>query len=95
VTGKNDNVEKPMEYLGMTITKHPIDLGVPMPELKNSPIILDINDEREIIETEIPEERACYFNGDCYPHDSYIKSGNTVLRCDRGAWVEAKTPDEF
>tara|TARA_R110000824_G_scaffold288508_6_gene476963 strand:- start:75717 stop:75935 length:219 start_codon:yes stop_codon:yes gene_type:complete len=69
--------------------KHPVDLGAPIAELKNSPIILDINDERDLIESEIPEERICYFNGKSYPHGTYIKSSNIILECDRGAWVEA------
>jgi hypothetical protein len=79
----------------MTILKHPIDLGSPNPELKNSPIINNINDEQEMIEPEIPEERICYFNGESYAHGTYIKSGTIILQCDRGAWIEADMPDEF
>lgn len=79
----------------MSIKKHPVDLGAPDPELRNSPIILDIDDEREIIDTEIPEERICYFNGESYPHGDYIKSATVILQCDRGAWVEADLPEEF
>ncbi len=44
----------------MTLYKAPINLGAPDPELRNSPIISNINDEREMIEPEIPEERGCY-----------------------------------
>lgn len=79
----------------MNTSKHLVDLGAPDPDLKNSPVILDIDDEREIIETEIPEERVCYFNGESYSHGSYIKSSTIVLQCDRGAWVEAEVPEEF
>lgn len=83
------------EYLEKVMNKHLVDLGAPDPEQKNSPIILDIEDEREVMDTEIPEERVCYFNGEQYPHGSFIKSGTLVLECDRGAWVEAEAPDEF
>ena len=79
----------------MSIKKHHVDLGAPDPELRNSPIIPNIGDEREIIDTEIPEERICYFNGGSYTHGDYIKSGTAILLCDRGAWVEADLPEEF
>ncbi len=79
----------------MPFSKHPIDLGAPIPELKNSPIFLNIEDERELIETEIPEERICYFNGESYPHGTYIKSSTTVLKCDRGAWIEVELAEKI
>lgn len=72
--------------------KHPIDLGAPDPDLNTSPIFMNVDDEREITETEIPEERACYFNGESYPHGAYVKSATTILKCDRGAWVETELP---
>ncbi|MGI9288159.1 MAG: DUF1496 domain-containing protein [Pseudomonadales bacterium] len=79
----------------MSSSKHPIDVGAPLPELQNSPVISDIDDEREMIDPEIPEERMCYFNGKSYAHGTYVKSGTLVLLCDRGAWVEAEDPDIF
>ena len=79
----------------MTSSKHPIDVGAPKPEQQNSPIINDIDDEREMIDPEIPEERLCYFNGESYAHGTYVKSGILVLLCDRGAWVEAEDPDTY
>ena len=77
----------------MTYSKNLIDVGAPVPDMKTSPIFLDMEDERQIIEAEIPEERVCYFNDKSYPHDTYIKSTGTILRCDRGAWVEADTEE--
>ncbi len=79
----------------MTFKQHPIDVGAPLPELQNSPIISDIDDEREMIEPEIPEERMCYFNGESYARGTYVKSGTLILQCDRGAWVEAEDPDIY
>ncbi len=79
----------------MTMKKHPVDVGAPIPELQNSPIISDIDDEREMIDPEIPEERMCYFNGESYAHGTYVKSGALLLHCDRGAWVETEDPEHL
>lgn len=79
----------------MKHSNHPIDVGAPVPELENSPIICDFDMERELIETEIPEERMCCFNGERYAHGTYVKSGAQLLQCDRGAWVEVEDPDEL
>lgn len=78
----------------MTKRNHPIDVGAPLPDLQTSAIISDIDDEREMIDAEIPEERLCYFNGVVYPHGTYIKSGTLIMQCDRGAWVETEAKDE-
>lgn len=79
----------------MIVLKHPIDLGAPLPDLKNSPIYSGIDDEREFIDIEIPEERMCYFNGKSFAHGTYIKSGSDILLCDLGAWVVTEIPDKF
>lgn len=72
----------------MMSKEYPIKVGAPLPELENSPIISDIDEEQELIDPEIPEERMCYYSGESYPHGTYIKTGVVVLKCDRGAWVE-------
>lgn len=77
----------------MMMQYHPIDVGAPIPEMKNSPIISDIDADREMTEPEIPEERMCYFNGEGYSHGTYVKTGAVVLQCDRGVWVEAEDPN--
>lgn len=76
----------------MSFSRHLVDQGAPEPELNNSPIFRDIDAEREVVDTAIPEERICYFNGKSYEHGTYIKSNTTVLKCDRGAWVETDLP---
>lgn len=61
------------------------NVGAPDPELKNSPI-LD-NDEEESLDAEL-EVGVCYFNGVSYPIGQYVRSGDEVLRCaGRGVWV--------
>lgn len=79
----------------MSFNKHPPDLGAPEPELRTSPIFPDFDAEREVVDTAIPEERICYFNGESFTHGSYVKSGSMILQCDRGAWVETGLPDKF
>lgn len=77
----------------MPVNKHPIDVGIPKSGLNTSPIFLNIDDERELIEAEIPEERSCYFNGERYPHGCSVKSSASIFKCDRGAWVEVDVAD--
>jgi len=61
-------------------------VGAPDPELRNSPILDDEDDE---LPTEIEiETGVCYFNGRAYPLGSYVTSGSEVLHCEeRGVWV--------
>jgi hypothetical protein len=68
------------------MTKHIPQVGAPDPELRNSPII---DDEDEELPTEVDVETgACYFNGVTYPLGSYVLSGNELLHCmERGVWV--------
>jgi hypothetical protein len=70
------------------MTTHIPQVGAPDPELRNSPI-LDDDDEEVPTEAEV-ETGACYFNGESYPLGSYVLSGSELLRCDgRGVWVRA------
>jgi hypothetical protein len=64
-------------------------VGAPDPELKNSPIIGEVEyDAEEVtpgLETEAP---ACYFNGQAFALGEYVRSGSEVLQCaERGVWV--------
>lgn len=77
----------------MTEFKYTKDLGAPDPELKNSPIAYENDEETEILRQEIPGEPICYFNNQSFPNGTYIKSGNTVLKCVFGIWVEAGPTD--
>ena len=62
------------------------DVGVPDPELKNSPVI-----DAEIEEGEFSgvdsDAQVCYFNGIRYPVGDYVCSGDDILRCENGEWV--------
>lgn len=37
------------------------------------------------------EAAGCYFNHQLYAEGSYVLSGSTYLRCERGIWVETGT----
>ena len=61
-------------------------VGAPDPELRNSPI-LDDEDEEFPIDPAV-ETGVCYFNGVAYPLGAYVGSGSELLHCEeRGVWV--------
>ena len=65
---------------------HIAQVGAPDPELKNSPI-LDEFDEELPYELEL-ETGVCYFNNVAYRLGEYVLSGSEVLHCqERGVWV--------
>lgn len=63
------------------------DIGTPDPSLKTSPIAEEADEEFEVLLQEVPGEPACYFNDRAYKHGTFVKSGDTKLRCHRGIWV--------
>lgn len=64
---------------------HLIDVGVPDPERKTSPII----DEYEEFSLDMElAAGACYFNDQIHPIGQLVRSGDEVFRCDApGVWV--------
>jgi len=70
-----------------THTAHAPQVGAPDPELKNSPIFDEEDDESMSLDLEL-ETGACFFNNERYALGDYIKSGNELLHCEgRGVWV--------
>jgi hypothetical protein len=60
--------------------------GAPDPELRNSPILDDVDEELPD-ELEL-ETGVCYFNNVAYPMGQYVLSGSELLHCEeRGVWV--------
>ena len=57
------------------------------PELKNSPIAVESDEESQLLREEIPGDAVCYFNGEEFSQHEIVQSGSLVLRCDRGIWV--------
>ena len=67
---------------------HVVQVGAPDPELKNSPI-LDEPDDEVADELEL-ESGVCYFNNMAYRLGEYVLSGSEPLHCEeRGVWVRA------
>lgn len=69
------------------------EVGAPDPELRNSPIAEEMDEDYEVMRQEVPGEPVCYFNGEAFKNGSYVRSGTTLLRCDYGLWVSAGPGD--
>jgi hypothetical protein len=72
----------------------PQQLGAPDPELKNSPIVWETDEETESLRESVPGDPVCYFNDLPYSHGTIISSGTALLRCDYGLWVPAGPADQ-
>lgn len=72
----------------MTNASAPVQVGAPDPELKNSPIIEETDEEFPVLAQQFDEMAVCYFNNIAYDTGSYVCSGSgELLRCDKGVWV--------
>jgi hypothetical protein len=68
-------------------------VGAPDPELRNSPIAEDTDEQTVDLRQQEPGEPVCYFNGETYANATYVCSGHELLRCDYGIWVRSGTCD--
>lgn len=73
----------------MTNTPAPPHVGAQDPELRNSPIAMEMDEETDVLKQEMPGEPVCYFNDTRYAHGEMVNSAGTLLRCDRGLWVQS------
>jgi hypothetical protein len=64
-------------------------VGAPDPELKNSPILDEFDEDIEAGSRELElQEGVCYFNGASYPLGTSVHSGSEVLECSAGGvWI--------
>jgi hypothetical protein len=69
------------------------DVGAQDPTGKNSPVAWEDSVETQFLRQESPGEPVCYFNNTAYEHGTVVKSGTSILRCDRGIWIEAGPAD--
>lgn len=69
------------------------NVGPQDPELRNSPIIGEMDEDREFPRQNAPDPAQCYFNGQAYKHGKFIRSGTTALQCSNGVWVESGPGD--
>lgn len=77
----------------MTERSNPTHVGAPDPELKNSPIVEETDEDFDYIVQELSDDTVCYFNNRAYGPGSFICSGSELLRCERGAWVREGSCD--
>jgi hypothetical protein len=75
------------------MTKKTQELGAQDPELKNSPVAWEGDEDTETLREMMPEEPECFFNGRAFPHGTVISSGSTRLCCDHGLWIPAGPGD--
>ncbi|HYA37213.1 MAG TPA: hypothetical protein VEI74_02915 [Candidatus Methylomirabilis sp.] len=75
----------------MTIPTQTVQVGVPDPELRTSPIV-DENEENLLSFDAELESAVCYFNDLPYSIGQYVRSGAELLHCEeRGLWVRKET----
>jgi len=70
-----------------------INLGDQDPELKNSPIAVDDDEDIVPLRDEVSEDAICYFNNEAFAHGTIIQSGALMLRCELGIWVPIGSSD--
>jgi hypothetical protein len=71
---------------------HP-DVGAQDPELRNSPIAIESDEESLLLREMIDDDTICYFNDEVFPDAQVVQSGPVMLRCDRGIWVPIGSSD--
>ncbi len=77
----------------MSTRQRPAQVGAPDPELRNSPIIEETDEDYPLAGQDLPGEAECHFNGQSYRDGQFICSGNELLRCQRGAWLREGSCD--
>ncbi|HEX2494113.1 MAG TPA: hypothetical protein VHK24_10080 [Steroidobacter sp.] len=77
----------------MAAKPHIPAVGAMDPELRNSPIIQEFDEDADVVGLTAPDESVCYFNGREYGNNSYVRSGDQLLKCRDGVWIEAGPGD--
>jgi hypothetical protein len=77
------------------LQQHPSlpQVGAQDPELRNSPIAEEEDEDTDVVRQQVPGEPVCFYNGTEYRHGSFVASGSQVLKCSYGVWVEAGSAD--
>jgi hypothetical protein len=68
-------------------------VGAPDPELPNSPIADEEDEDTDVVRQQVPGAAVCLFNGAEFPHGTYVVSGSQVLRCSYGVWIDSGSAD--
>jgi hypothetical protein len=70
-----------------------LQVGAPDPEKRNSLIIEESDYDFDVLGQEVPDTPVCYFNGQAYAEETYICSGDELLRCEQGVWIRSGSCD--
>jgi hypothetical protein len=68
-------------------------VGAQDPELENSPIADEEDEDTETVRQQVPGEPVCLFNGTSFKHGDFVASGSQVLKCNYGVWVDSGSTD--
>jgi hypothetical protein len=69
-------------------------VGAQDPELENSPIAVEEDEDTDVVRQQVPGEPVCYFNGTSYNDGQFVASGSQVLKCSYGVWIEFGSTDD-
>lgn len=72
---------------------HVTQVGAPDPEKATSPIIEEGRKDQEVDELDTTAGEACMFNGTHFAEGMYVCSGNELLCCRQGHWVQSGSCD--
>lgn len=77
------------------LQQHPSlpQVGAQDPELRNSPIADEEDEDTDVVRQQVPGEPVCYYNGAEYGHGSFVASGSQVFKCSYGVWIDAGSAD--
>jgi hypothetical protein len=73
---------------------HIPQVGAQDPELENSPIAVEEDEDTDVLRQQVPGEPVCFFNGTSYKHGEFVASGSQVLKCSYGVWIESGSTDD-
>jgi hypothetical protein len=68
-------------------------VGAQDPELRNSPIAEEEDEDTDVVRQQLPGAAVCYFNGTEYAQGTFVASGSQVLRCSYGVWIDSGSAD--
>ncbi|HLS80056.1 MAG TPA: hypothetical protein VK025_01470 [Steroidobacter sp.] len=71
----------------------PENVGAMDPELRNSPVAAEFDEDSDTVLQQHPGAPVCYFNAREYANGEYVRSGSRLLKCRYGVWVEVGSAD--
>jgi hypothetical protein len=77
----------------MSRTPNIPNVGAMDPELRNSVVAEEFAEESDTVQQEVPGDAVCYFNGQAFDNESYVRSGDRLLKCRYGVWIETGPGD--